>query len=176
MVLTREQKHKAYLEAKSIIALGKKWQRLVPGERRPNFERAAANTLRKALSHKTANHRHTLDISNKLMHQHDSDTARIVERTLKNGVIHPSVLHSFRDDFRTAPGVREARPRPFLHRDDPVPEVYLAHEDDIDYVSHFNVNTQEYIAHEHTWLGNHVAHRPAAGSTVQTESKRDTIV
>jgi len=56
MVLTREQKHKAFLEAKSTLELGKKWQRLVPGERRPNFERAAANTLRKALN--TAEHRH----------------------------------------------------------------------------------------------------------------------
>ena len=42
MVLSREQKQKAYLEAERILALGKKWQQLVPGEKRPNFERAAA--------------------------------------------------------------------------------------------------------------------------------------
>ena len=31
----------------------------------------------------------------KLMHEHDSRTARVIERTLKNGIIHPDVLHSF---------------------------------------------------------------------------------
>ena len=48
MVLSREHKQKAYLEAKSILELGKRWQQLVPGERRPNFEKAAAEAEDKA--------------------------------------------------------------------------------------------------------------------------------
>ena len=64
MVLSREQKHKAYLEAERILQLGKKWQQLVSGEKRPNFEKAAAEVLRRALGHKTSDHRHNLHISN----------------------------------------------------------------------------------------------------------------
>ena len=176
MVLTREQKHKAFLEAKATLALGKKWQRLVPGERRPNFERAAANTLRKALGHKTAEHRHNLHISNNLMHEHTPSPARIIERTLKNGVIDSDVLHSFRDDYRTVAPSKPRRAPAYLHHDDPEPEVWLMHDADIDYVSHYNVNTGEYKAHEHQWIGHHVAHRPEPGSTVKTESEHTTIV
>ena len=34
------------------------------------------------------------------MHQHSPRTARVIERTLRNGVIHPDVLHSYRNDAR----------------------------------------------------------------------------
>ena len=105
-----------------------------PGERRPNFERAAANTLRKALGHKTADHRHNLHISNSLMHEHAPDTARIIERTLKNGIINSDVLHSFRDDYRTVVPSKARRAPALLHHDDPEPEVWIAHDSDIDYV------------------------------------------
>jgi hypothetical protein len=176
MVLTREEKHKAYIEAKNTLELGQKWQRLVPGERRPNFEKAAATTLRNALGHKTAEHRHVLDISNRLMHQHEPATARILERTLQNGIVHPDVLHSFRDDYRTAPRGYPKPPRSYLHPGDAVPELYISHDSDIDYVSHFNVNTGDYMPHDHTWLGHHVAHRPAPMSTVKTDTMRDVIV
>ena len=41
MVLTQAQKQDAYREARDIMKLSKKWQELMPGEKRPNFERAA---------------------------------------------------------------------------------------------------------------------------------------
>ena len=147
MVLSREQKQKAYREAQNILALGKKWQQLVPGEKRPNFERAAAEVIRRALGHKTANNRQTLHIDNRLMHEHGANEARLVERTLRSNVAHPDVLHSFRDNRRTI------KPRPVEFRAKPVPdnmlqpESWLAHDGDLDHVSHFNVNAGEFVSH-----------------------------
>ena len=110
------------------------------------------------------------------MHEHAPDTARIIERTLKNGAINSDVLHSFKDDYRTVIPTKARRAPALLHHDDPEPEVWIAHDSDIDYVSHYNVNTGEYKAHEHQWIGHHVAHRPEPGSTVRTESEHTTIV
>ena len=147
MVLSREQKQKAYQEAQSILQLGRKWQQLVPGEKRPNFERAAAEVIRRALGHKTSNNRHNLDISNKLMHQHGANEARLIERTLKSNIVHADVLHSFRDNRRTV------KPRPVEFNLGPLPdnllepELWLAHDGDLDHVSHFNVNSGEFVSH-----------------------------
>ena len=149
MVLTIEAKQKAYLEAERILALGKKWQQLVPGEKRPNFERAAAEVIRRALGHKTSSARHNLEISNRLMHQHGPNEARLIERTLRSGSIHPDVLHSFRDNRRT----RKPRPVKFdlgpLPDHLPEPELWIAHGpgDDIEHASHFNVNTGQFHSH-----------------------------
>ena len=42
-MLSIDERIKALDEAKKILALGKKWQRNVPGERRPDFEGAAGD-------------------------------------------------------------------------------------------------------------------------------------
>ena len=149
MVLSREQKHKAYLEAERILQLGKKWQQLVSGEKRPNFEKAAAEVLRRALGHKTSDHRHNLHISNGLMHQHGPNEARLIERTLRSGIAHPDVLHSFRDNRRTR------KPQRVKHDMGPLPdhleepELWIAHGagEDLDHVSHFNVNSGRFVSH-----------------------------
>ena len=52
MVLTQAQKQDAYREARDIMKLSKKWQELMPGEKRPNFERAAQEVIRRALGHR----------------------------------------------------------------------------------------------------------------------------
>ena len=147
MVLSRDQKHKAYQEAQSILALGRKWQQLVPGEKRPNFERAAAEVIRRALGHKTAQERLHLNIDNSLMHEHGPNEARLVERTLKSNVAHPDVLHSFRDNRRTQ------KPRPVKFEPGPLPadlqqpELWLQHDSDLDHVSHYIVNSGEFVSH-----------------------------
>ena len=41
MVLSEAEQQEAYREAREILKLGEKWQQLMPGEKRPNFERAA---------------------------------------------------------------------------------------------------------------------------------------
>ena len=58
MVLTRAQKHDAYREAQEILKLSEKWQELMPGEKRPHFERAAQEVIRRAVGHKVERTRH----------------------------------------------------------------------------------------------------------------------
>ena len=95
MVLTRAQKHDAYREARDIMKLSKKWQELMPGEKRPNFERAAQEVVRRALGHKVERNEPPLDIHGGYMHEHAPREAHLIERYLKSGTVHPDALHSF---------------------------------------------------------------------------------
>ena len=52
MSMSEAQKRDAYLEAKHILGMDTKWQELMPGERKPNFKRAAREIIRRALGHK----------------------------------------------------------------------------------------------------------------------------
>ena len=96
-VLSREERDKAIKEADAILRLGKKWQRQVPNERRPNFEAAAASILRKVTSSKVdSGRRVTFDIKEGgLQHHHNEREARLLERTMKVGTLPQEVLHSF---------------------------------------------------------------------------------
>lgn len=108
MSLSREEKFSALQEAQRILQLEKKWHRLVPDEPKPDFKRAARIILQRALEHKTIPDEPDLQIHNGLMYEHDSREARLIERTLRNGNIHPRVLSSFRD------GVRAPTTRPLI--------------------------------------------------------------
>ena len=106
--ISLEAKLKAIREVESIYALAKKWQRLVPGEKRPNWERIADAVLQKALSKPVAAPPKTLDIrSGRMHHDHDPMSARVIERTLRNGIVHPDVLHSYSSGV-----VAQSRTRP----------------------------------------------------------------
>ena len=52
MSMTDAQKRDAYREAQQILRLDKTWQQIMPGERKPNFRRAAREIIRRALGHK----------------------------------------------------------------------------------------------------------------------------
>ena len=108
MSLSREEKFAALQEAQQILQLEQKWRRLVPDEPKPDFKRAARVVLQRALEHKTIPDEPDLNIHNGLMHQQDTREARLIERTLRNGTIHPRVLRSFRD------GVRAPQKRPLI--------------------------------------------------------------
>ena len=111
MVLSEAEKRDAYREAQQILRLSKKWQELMPGERKPNFHRAAQEILKRALGHTTRRNEEALDVHGGLMHEHGPREARLIERTLRAGVVHPDVLHSFRDDRITS----DPRPdKPYL--------------------------------------------------------------
>ena len=111
-MLSLDERIKALDEAKKILALGKKWQRTVAGERRPDFEGAAERVFQRAMNKRHRPVGRPLNIrDNKLMHQHDAHEARILERTLKNGLIHPDVLHSFVHDRKLQTPQRVARPK-----------------------------------------------------------------
>ena len=129
-MLSIDERIKALDEAKKILALGKKWQRNVPGERRPDFEGAAERVFRRAMNNKVRVTGKPLKIRGKLMHEHDAHEARIVERTLKTGLIHPDALHSFVHDRTLAPKQKVARPKlgP-APRDAPRTKLYIRHFD-----------------------------------------------
>ena len=93
--ISEAQKRAAYHEAQQILRLDKTWQHLMPGERKPNFRRAARAVIRRALGQKVAANQPELDLHSGLMHEHAPREAALVERTLKNGMYDPSILHSF---------------------------------------------------------------------------------
>jgi hypothetical protein len=106
MPISREEQFAALQEAQRILQLEKKWRRLVPDEPKPDFKRAARVVLERALGHSSVSAEPALRVGPGLMHEHDEREARLIERTLRNGTMHPEVLSSFRD------GTRAQRPGP----------------------------------------------------------------
>ena len=92
MSMTEAQKRDAYHEAQHILRIDKKWQQLMPGERKPNFKRGARDIIRRALGQKVQRNQAPLDMHAGLMHEHKPREAALIERTLKNGMYDPSVL------------------------------------------------------------------------------------
>jgi len=129
-MISLDDRIRALDEAKQILALGKKWQRNVPGERRPDFEGAAERVFRRALGKRDKPVGKALNIrAGGLKHEHDAHEARVIERTLKNGLIHPDALHSFVHD-RVA--IKQDAARPKLGpapRDAPRSRLYIQHFD-----------------------------------------------
>ena len=125
--ITLEQKLKAIREVESIYALAKKWQRLTPGEKRPNWERIADAVLKRALSKPVVGEPKQIHIqSGRMYHEHDPGTARILERTLKNGMVHPDVLHSYNNGVPVG-RVRARVPRLRPARDTPTVRHIVQH-------------------------------------------------
>ena len=117
MVLTQAQQHDAYREARDILKLGEKWQELMPGEKRPDFTRAAREVLKRALGHKIERNEQPLDIHEGEMHEHAPREAALVERYLRSGTVHPDALHSFQHNITKA----DPKPAPVTYDlgDDP---------------------------------------------------------
>ena len=82
MVLSEIEQQRARREVREIMKLGEKWQQLMPGEKRPNFERAAREVLRRALGHQVVKNQEALDIHGGLMHEHQPREAHLLERYL----------------------------------------------------------------------------------------------
>ena len=150
MSMTEAQKRDAYHEAQHILRIDKKWQQLMPGERKPDFKRVAREIIRRALGQKVQRNQAPLDMHGGLMHEHKPREAALIERTLKNGMYDPSLLHSFQL------GTKEIPERP-VHQittiDDPeLPdyEVFVhSHGTTIDYPSHYEPGTDTYHSSVH---------------------------
>ena len=159
-MISVEEKRAAYEEARQLLLLGKKWQQLMPGERKPDFKRAAKAVIRRALGKSTVPREPDLDIHNGLMHEHGAREAMLLERTLRNGIVHPDVLHSFRHGsvpverqvpIRALTGGRQHVPsgeaRVPLNRDvsDLAPPVHAVHySEDLEFPTHMNTRTQAF--------------------------------
>ena len=92
---TLEQKLSALREVENIYRLSKKWQRLTPDERRPNWEKIADAVLRKALGQPvlTSVHTQALQLDDGAhYHEHDERSARVFRRTLDNGILPPDAI------------------------------------------------------------------------------------
>ena len=105
-----DEKLRYLREIESIHRLSKK----VLPPKGTTWARIADRHLQKALGLPIEGAPETLNVkAGKHMHQHSPRTARVIERTLRNGLVHPDVLHSYRDG--TPGGKRKAyfsRPRP----------------------------------------------------------------
>ena len=108
MPISLEAKLKAIREVESIYALSKKWQRLTPGEKRPNWERLADAVLKKAMDQPLQTPAEPLNVHGGMHHEHSPRSARVIERTLRNGVVHPDALHTY-----SCGHIKEARARSF---------------------------------------------------------------
>ena len=145
--ITLGAKRAAYKEAHTILQTGKKWQRLVPGERRPDFERAARHVLYKALGRQTQALEPPMRVHNGLMHQHAPREARRIERYLRSGMLHPDVLHSFQSGRVTRkPRPVRLRTEPLRQDDQDVEHVVLDRLAQVHHPVHLNTRTGDYIS------------------------------
>ena len=149
MVLTQAQQHDAYREARDILKLGEKWQELMPGEKRPDFTRAAREVLKRALGHKIERNEQPLAVHSGEMHEHAPREAALVERYLRSGTVHPDALHSFHGRRRAPKPV----PREAVSDDvDDLPDfdVYVQnlHEDQI-YPGHYMPGSGNFLPGHH---------------------------
>ena len=145
MVLSEIEQQRAFREAREIMKLGEKWQELMPGEKRPNFERAAKEVLRRALGHQVVKNKEPLQIlEGGLMHEHKPREAHLIERFLRSGTVHPDVLHSFvHGDVHADP---EKLAQPELDDMDDLPDfdVFVQHTDDLHYPGHWHPGKGEF--------------------------------
>ena len=153
MSMTEAQKLDAYREAQQILRLDKTWQQLMPGERKPNFRRAAREIIRRALGHKVHRNQAPLDMHSGLMHEHEPREAALIERTLKSGMHDPSILHSFQlgSKLRRHDAPREQQPQVYPSAEVPDYEVFVHdHSTTIDYPSHFEPGSGVYHSSVHS--------------------------
>ena len=107
MTISLQQKLKALKEVENIYRLSKK---ALPPQG-TTWARVADKVLRKALGEPIEEAPESLNVTEDgQMHQHSPRTARIVERTLRNGVLHPDMLHNYRNDRRERPVANRYRP------------------------------------------------------------------
>ena len=93
--ISLEEKLRYLQEIENIHRLSKK----VLPPKGTTWARIADKHLQKALGMPLREDADPLRVqAGKHMHQHSPRTARVIERTLRNGIVHPDVLHSFRND------------------------------------------------------------------------------
>ena len=153
---SRAEKVAAYKEAQRILQMGKKWQRLVPGEKRPDFERAARSVLQAALKRPLVQKHDHLDIrTNAIMHEQPTHEARLIDRYLRSGTVHPDVRHSF-ESGRTTRATRRRPPfrtqrNPRTDPDMPDVELYVQDlSEDLHLPAHLDVRRNEFTERVHT--------------------------
>ena len=145
MHVNARRPYKPLREIQELGHLARTWQRMLPDEPRPAFEEAQLKHIHRFLSNRQEPEKmEAIRAHNGLMHEHDARSARIIERTLRTGLIDRSVLHSFRD------GRVHQKPPP---RVDPEPlpsylpdvEVHHQHNETHYEISHFGSDGSAHV-------------------------------
>ena len=124
MPISLRQKLKALKEVENIYRLSKK---ALPPQG-TTWARVADKVLRKALGEPIEEAPESLNVTEDgQMHQHSPRTARIVERTLRNGIVHPDVLHSYRNDKVEQGSTRVRYEKPLARPDSMPVQHYVQH-------------------------------------------------
>ena len=141
-----DEKLRYLKEIESIHRLSKK---ALPPEG-TTWARIADKHLQRALGMPIAEAPTQFDVKPGMhMHQHDPRTARVVERTLRNGVIHPHALHSFRNDGVLPGRVRHWKPELPRYADDHDVVHYVQHgSSDLSY-PHGHMQGYGFVPSEH---------------------------
>ena len=139
-------------EIQRLGQLSRTWQRNLPDEQRPAFEQAQLKLIdryiRRGERARPAS-QEPIEIHNGLMNEHDPRSARVLDRTLRNGVFPHSAALSFRDGSREEkldePHWRQQVPMLEQRAHLPTVDVFLQHNEDQHAVSHFNSSTQAFV-------------------------------
>ena len=122
--ISLDEKLRYLKEIESIHRLSKKV--LPPAG--TTWARIADQHLRKALGMRAEGPKQSLNPQRgKRMHEHSPRTARVIERTLRNGMLHPDTLHSYRDNRVTEDLPKQFYPRPAPRHDDMPVTHYVQH-------------------------------------------------
>ena len=171
--ITLEQKLAAMREVQRIYALAQKWRPVMPNQKRPNFEAQADGVMKRAMSARIVGRALPLEIQDgRLMHEHEPRTARMIERTLRNGIVHPDVLHSFQSgrtlQAPSYPAHRLAKLPPDPHANMDF-NLYIQHSDeDLHYPSHF-VPGHGFVSRNHVEPSHTELEQAADSSVVPTQ-------
>ena len=139
-------------EIQRLGQLSRTWQRNLPDEQRPAFEQAQLKLIDQYVRRGERARfpkQDPIEIHNGLMHEHDSRSARVLDRTLHNGIIPHAVARSFRDGSREdkidEPHWR--RPVPMLEQRAHLPsvDVFLQHKEDTHEVGYFNHKSGAFV-------------------------------
>ena len=126
MSISLDEKMRYLREIENIHRLSKK---VLPPQG-TTWAQIADKHLQKALGLPVKEQGQALDVRpDGYMHEHSPRTARLVERTLRSGMIHPNVLHSYRNDFSYEEGysVPRFKAEPVLAHDDPPVIMHVQH-------------------------------------------------
>ena len=100
------------------------------------------------------------------MHEHAPREAALIERTLKNGMYDPRILHSFQRGAKQHTQQPVEQPAAPLDDDMPDYEVFVhSHGETIDYPSHFEPGTGQYHSS---------VHNPPEHSEVEMDIPKET--
>ena len=153
-------------EIQRLGQLARTWQRNLPDEPRPAFEQAQLKLIDRYVQRgERARYpkQDPIEIHNGLMHEHESRSARVLDRTLRNGIMPHAAAQSFRDGSREEkidePHWRRRVPMLEQRAHLPSVDVFLQHQGDTHEVGYFNHKSGAFVP-QHSEYQSHIEVRP----------------